>query len=203
MLGNNMFAYCRNNPVILKDPDGLRPLYYYTPDYPAWVGGQVAAMIHDQIDSISQAKQHAVKKYNQSTVNVYYSGSGSPDANKVNAKFYDIDTASGAVNIQVDQSKSITSRYEINAVLDVIISSEYYSKELFGSKEFMHAQWLAHNWSHDIAASGEIGFTLMSIISGSSNPIESGSVLDIRSTNNMLKRQKLSTKLSLGFAERR
>ena len=79
----------------------------------------------------------------------------------------------------------------MDAVLDVIIASEYYSYEKYGSKGFMRAQWLAHNCAYSMASSGGISERIASILSGSDNPKESAQILDIRELDNMLLRQKL------------
>lgn len=132
------------------------------------------------------------ERYNNTTVNVYFENKGVADANKVNVRFYDADKSKGYVNIGIDRSTEITSRYEMNAVLEEVTKSPYYSKNQFGSKSFMRAQWLAHNICYTIAQQGSIGYKAMQLVSGLSNPIESASVLDIRSRGNMLRRQKLA-----------
>ena len=81
--------------------------------------------------------------------------------------------------------EKITSPYEMNAILDVFMESEYYSQNVFGSRDFMRAQWIAHNKAYELASSGQFGFKVAQILSGSENPIESADVLDIRSLNNI------------------
>lgn len=91
----------------------------------------------------------------------------------------------------IKDSLNIRSQYEQNAFLDVIIDSPYYSDEIYGSKSFMRAQWVAHNTCYDIASRGNVGFKVMQILSGAENPIQSANSLDLRSKNNMLLRQKI------------
>ena len=55
----------------------------------------------------------------------------------------------------------------------------------------MRAQWGAHNACYNFASSGKLGFGIMQLLSGSDNPIESSTSLDLGSTNNLLLRQKI------------
>lgn len=107
----------------------------------------------------------------------------------VNAEIYNVNST--ATNISIGESLTIRSKYEQNAVLDVIIESPYYSEDVYGSKSFMRAQWVAHNVCDDNASSGDFGFWIMQRLSGSSNPIESACSLDLRSLDNMLLRQRI------------
>lgn len=63
--------------------------------------------------------------------------------------------------------------------------SPYYSFERFGTKEFMRAQWIAHNLCYDLAVSGELGYNVAKIVSGVEDPIKSSLELDIRNLGNM------------------
>lgn len=71
------------------------------------------------------------------------------------------------------------------------MDSDYYSESQFGDKNYMRAQWIAHNVSYAVAQSGDLGFGIMQRLSGSDDPIESSESLDIRSKENMLLRQKI------------
>lgn len=88
----------------------------------------------------------------------------------VNAEIYNVNST--ATNISIGESLTIRSKYEQNAVLDVIIE-------------------IAHNVCYDIASSGDVGFWIMQRLSGYSNPIESACSLDLRSLDNMLLRQRI------------
>lgn len=180
MQSGNMFAYCGNNPITRSDPYG--GMYV--------INGGDGSGIHGKSQSDWDRwnqKIEARKKYNKNTINVY-SGDGSPDSSKLNVHFYN---AGQYVNINIDKSLSVKSTIEMDAVLDVIIASEYYSYEKYGSKGFMRAQWLAHNCAYSMASSGGISERIASILSGSDNPKESAQILDIRELDNMLLRQKL------------
>jgi len=174
-----MFAYCGNNPVNNCDSEGTS--FFST----------LAAVISYFVVRAISKRNAAQSKYNKNTVNVYHEDTGKPVENKVNVRFYNADTTNGYVNISINQSREIATRQEMNAVLDVVMSSPYYSKEQFGSRSFMRAQWVAHNACYTIASSGDRGYRAMQVFSGASNPIESASSLDIRSNGNMLRRQKI------------
>ena len=178
LLGNNMFAYCYNSPVNKADNSG------YVPMIATVVGGVVVGAIADAAIKRIVAK----KKYNSETVSVYERGSKHATKKKVNAEVYH--PTGGGTNIHIEESLQIKTRAEQNAVLDVIMESPLYDKKTFGSKRFMRAQWKAHNVCHSIASSGEIGYKLMSWLSGSDNPIESSVELDFRSNDNFSRRQK-------------
>lgn len=120
---------------------------------------------------------------------MYKRGDQPPNEGIINAEVYDVSDV--ASNISIDNSLNVSSGCEQDAVLDVIIASPYYSEDVYGSKDFMKAQWFAHNACYYIASSGDLGFWIMKQLSGSENPIESSQSLDLRSTNNMLKRQKI------------
>ena len=186
ILGYNMFAYCGNNPVMRIDPTGCRFLDvsdFVLPVFPFL-----------SLPSLEYApptvRMIAAEKYNKDTVNVYKEGIGIPQEGKLNVRVYDVNEEGTKVNISIEDSLSIEARYEMDAVLDVIMESEYYSYDMFGSKDFMRAQWVAHNAGYKIASSSDVGFWVMQIVSGSDDPTQSSSSLDIRSKNNILKRQK-------------
>ena len=174
-LGVNMFAYCSNNPVNNFDNDGKRQ-------------GHASA--------IAKAKRkNAQEKYNEDTINIYMEGNGVDDASKLNVRFYIADAEKGYVNISIDKSLEITDVYDMYAVLTVIVNSEYYSEEMFGSVDYMIGQWIAHNECYNIASTSDSGYTIMQRISGATNPIESARSLDLRCKNNVSNRAKVIYKI--------
>ena len=174
-LGVNMFAYCSNNPVNNFDNDGKRQ-------------GHASA--------IAKAKrENAQGKYNEDTINIYMEGNGIDDASKLNVRFYIADAEKGCVNINIDKSLEITNVYVMYAVLSVIVNSEYYSEEMFGSVDYMIGQWIAHNECYNIASASDSGYTIMQRISGATNPIESARSLDLRCKNNVSNRAKVIYKI--------
>ena len=109
-----MFAYCENDPVNKSDDNG-----YYS-----------FLCREDERD------REAKRKYNKKTVNIYVSGEGAEVSSKLNIELYGTENSS-YMNMSVGKSVSINSATEINAVIDVIIDSEYYSRDAYGSKSFM------------------------------------------------------------------
>ena len=181
ILGNNMFAYCGNNPVNYVDPTGN---LFWSIVGIAVITGLILCVPSSE-NQEPQIKQAAKEKYNSSTVNVYRRDNGSPVDDKLNVEVYVANEEKDFLNIQIKDSLTITSTYEMNAVLEVVMESEHYSEERFGSRSFMAAQWVAHNECNNIASGSSLGYRLMSRLSGSSNPIESSKVLDIRNLGNM------------------
>ena len=182
-VGNNMFAYCGNNPVNRVDHSGH-----------SWIAVLAVCVIVALLcpSSENQAPYYsaqAQEKYNKDTVSVYERGDPSASKKSINAEIYY--PSDGVSNISIDKSLEITSGYEMDAVLDVITESEYYSEDVYGSKKFMKAQWVAHNVAHSVASSGDLGYWIMQTLSGSANPTTSASSLDLRSTNNLLLRQRV------------
>ena len=185
ILGCNMFAYCGNNPINRADVNG-----------DLWkavailVAVAITSFILTSSTNVSPYNtQEAIKKFNGNTVSVYERGASDTSKKKYTAEIYY--PSSNTSNISIKDSLNIRSQYEQNAFLDVIIDSPYYSDEIYGSKSFMRAQWVAHNTCYDIASRGNVGFKVMQILSGAENPIQSANSLDLRSKNNMLLRQKI------------
>ena len=183
--GLNLFAYCGNNPVNRVDYSGE----FWGLVFIALATAFIAFTFTSSQNQAPHYEQQAQEKYNQSNVSVYERGNAPEEKSTINAEvYYPSDSVS---NISIDNSLIVTSGYEQEAVLDVIIDSPYYSEDVYGSKSFMKAQWVAHNVCHSVASSGDIGFWAMQRLSGSDNPIQSSLSLDLRSLNNMLRRQKI------------
>lgn len=183
LIGYNMYAYCGNNPVARVDPSGrIWSLVILV----ALVGGCV--FLTGDEDQTPNYEAEAHSRYNESNVSVYERGDDSAPRKEVNVEFYHPGGDENRTNISIDKSLEITSSYEQDAILDVIIASPLYSEEKFGTKEFMRAQWQAHNMCYSVATSSRFGFWLSQKISGNVDPIESSKSLDLRSTNNITRR---------------
>ena len=179
--GTNMFAYCGNNPVAFIDSTGNI----------SWlvIMGAGFIALSSIIYKSKKSRAEASEKYNHSNVSVYERSNPPEKPGEINAEvYYPSDSIS---NINIKESINITSKYEQKAILDVIMDSKYYSEDVYGDSSFMQAQWAAHNVCYNIASSGNAGYKLMQILSGSSNPIESSRSLDLRSLNNLLRRQEI------------
>ena len=186
-LGYNMYAYCNNNPVMYLDKTGS--IHIAAVIGLILVAGLVISIPSSE-DQTSQLSQDAAEKYNSDTVNVYKENvSGSYDPTKFNTRFYI--AKNGLENIDISKSLSIKNEFEMEAFLDVIINSPYYSEEKFGTRQFMKAQWIAHNYSYYISSNSLIGYYTMKFLSDSDDPIVSSRTLDLRSRENLSKKQKL------------
>ena len=194
----NVFKYCGNAPVAHLDDSGTA----YQCAYDMGIGGNMMAHyggggsiasvweyhvnVHNKVIANGHAlnsEKLAKQKYNKNTVNVYMSSTSRDVLGKINLRVYS--SGPGRYNVHVSDSRKITSPYEMDAILDVFMESEYYSQNVFGSRDFMRAQWIAHHKAYELASSGQFGFKVAQILSGSENPIESADVLDIRSLNNI------------------
>ena len=171
-----MFAYCNNSPIIRADN-----------------GGNIFVIVVPGASSDDESNQ----TYTEKNVNVFMEGEGEYDPNKLNIRFYR--TSDGFVNINVENSISITDNVEQREVLKLITNSKYYDVDTYGDIDFMQAQWISHNVSYNIASSGSFGLWAMQYISGSSTPIESSKNLDLRANGNMLKRQRFIYKVISAF----
>ena len=166
-IGYNMFAYCNNKPVICADDKG-----------------NIFVIVIPGTSSDDEQNQ----TYTEQNVNIYMEGEGEYDPNKLNIRFYK--TQNGFININVENSLTITDSVEQREVLKLIINSKYYDPDIYGDIDFMQAQWIAHNRAYSIAASSTIGMELMKIFSISSSPLESAKVLDLRPIKNMGRKQR-------------
>ena len=175
-LGYNMFAYCNNKPVICADDKG-----------------NIFVIVIPGTSSDDEQNQ----TYTEQNVNIYMEGEGEYDPNKLNIMFYE--TQNGFININVENSLTITDNVEQREVLKLIINSKYYDPDIYGDIGFMQAQWIAHNRAYSIAASSTIGMELMKIFSNSSSPLESAKVLDLRPIENMGRKQRAIYRLISQF----
>lgn len=108
----------------------------------------------------------ARKKYNKNTVNVYFQGRGRYNRyRKVNICFYPADEEP-YISINIRESLKITDEAEIQAVLEVLAASPYYSEEAYGSIPFMKAQWITHNLAHSMAKGTEEQQMLVRLVAG-------------------------------------
>ena len=53
--------------------------------------------------------------------------------------------------IMIYESSKITDETEMQAILEVIAQSEYYSEEIYGTVAMMKAEWIAHNIAYEMA----------------------------------------------------
>lgn len=185
--GSNLFVYCKNKPICGTDPSGRRYID--------------AMSVQAETSAQRKAAFKATKEARiRSRVNVYKSNEDKDIPGKINMRVYEVkskvkigDEIKTVTywNVYVSESLSLQERDQIDAALEVFMESEYYSEDVFGTKAFMRAQWIAHNVTYGLADSGsEQGIALARVISGSNDPKESAAELDLRCLDNLLKRQK-------------
>ena len=179
----NMFSYVNNNPVLNCDYNGT-----WSTDALS-IFSSVTTAIKRCITKIGNFMKEIKHRYNKYTVNVYREGEGTDKPGKFNMKVYT--NNDGFENVHIAESLSITSLEDMNAILDVFIDSQYYSEEKYGNRDIMRAQWVAHNMAYALANSDKNSTGILSALSGSANPGQSAKELDIRSIDNILKRQMI------------
>ena len=185
IIGFNMFAYCGNDPVNYLDTSGKSVFAIIA--LVVVLAGCLALLSSDANHSVPDRSFVAHQNYNSNTVNVFEDNTKS-DSNKINLHIYGTEEIT---NVNIDKSLCIDNPFDREAVLDVFMESDYYSEETFGTKRFMLAQWEAHNLCYKIANSGQIGYKAMQIISGANDPLSSSESLDLRSLNNLTRRQRI------------
>ena len=89
-------------------------------------------------------------KYNKDTVHIYASTLRNNRSGKINVRFYKSD-GQPQMYIMIYESLKITDEAEMQAILEVIAQSEYYSEEIYGTVSMMKAQWIAHNLAYEMA----------------------------------------------------
>ena len=180
--GVNLFVYCANKPSQRKDTSGTRYI--------------------DALSIQQETERERINaiRYTRLTriagkVHVYKKDIEQPIDGMINVQIYVANQEMGYVNMHISDSLKFTFIEEIDTVLDEIMKSDYYSEELFGTKEFMRAQWVGHNLTYQLALSGDIGFKIARSASGSDDPIQSSQELDIRCLDNLIKRQRYAYKM--------
>ena len=89
-------------------------------------------------------------KYNKDTVHIYASTLRNNRSGKINVRFYK-SKGQPQMYIMIYESLKITDEAEMQAVLEVVAQSEYYSEEIYGTVSMMKAQWIAHNIAYEMA----------------------------------------------------
>ena len=161
ILGHNMFAYCGNNPISRKDHTGLfweeignffKGIGDGIVDVAQSVGNFVSNVVQDFMDDYSYEvielnMESAKNKYNESTVRINNQNPDAPIQVTIDAKHPDrIDSKKVNPNFSVTDSHKIKNKYEMEAILNVVISSPEYDPTVFTrSKSSYIAEWRGHN----------------------------------------------------------
>ena len=131
ILGNNMFAYCNNDPVNNVDITGEISIGII-------IVIIVSVVLLSSCSMSSEAEARANEKYNASTINI--------NGNNPNGI---IDVTISADSIKILDSWKISNRYEKRAILNTIINSEEYTSDYKDIKA-MEIEWSGHNLSYKI-----------------------------------------------------
>ena len=89
-------------------------------------------------------------KYNTDTVNIILGTRNQINRKKINVRFYK-SKGQPQMYIMIYESLKITDETEMQAVLEVVAQSEYYSEEIYGTVSLMKAEWIAHNIAYEMA----------------------------------------------------
>ena len=109
-----------------------------------------AAAAENSRSSREERLEAARLKYNKDTVHIYASTLRNNRSGKINVRFYKSD-GQPQMYIMIYESLKITDEAEIQAILEVVAQSEYYSEEIYGTVSMMKAQWIAHNLAYEMA----------------------------------------------------
>ena len=94
--------------------------------------------------------EEARLKYNKDTVNILLGSRNPINRKKINVRFYK-SKGQPQMYIMIYESLKITDEAEMQAILEVVAQSEYYSEEIYGTVSMMKAQWIAHNIAYEMA----------------------------------------------------
>ena len=94
--------------------------------------------------------EEARLKYNKDTVNILLGSRNPINRKKINVRFYK-SKGQPQMYIKIYESPKITDETEMQAILEVIAQSEYYSEEIYGTVSMMKAEWIAHNIAYEMA----------------------------------------------------
>ena len=137
LTGNNMFAYCGNNPVNRVDPNGE-----------GWLGVVVLVVfLVFTLTSCSSSK--VVEEITEESINLYSDTEGKRQEGKINVKFSpDNKDSQGNSNpsFQIENSADICNIEQQKFILNYIMESEFYDQDVYGRTiDSMLIEWDAHN----------------------------------------------------------
>ena len=140
LIGNNMFAYCNNNPVMYVDRNGESGLLFIL------LLGAVALGL---TSSTSTPKKDT--EISKDDIHLYDSKTGTPQEGKINVAF----SPNGPnPSFQIKDSYKIKKEKDQRTILKYIMESEYYDQKIYQrTMDSMIIEWKAHNdlyrlWKH-------------------------------------------------------
>ena len=171
-LGNNMFAYCGNNPVSRMDSAGN---LFWTIVGAVFVVSLVICIPSSE-NQTPYREQAAKEKYNKETINFCVDEIGT-DPDKLNVTFYP-----DAGLIHIEDSWSISSKEEKSVIIDEIMDCDYYDSSVYGnSKDTMLKEWSGHNFVYKTASNSNLGYKFFQW-RGYEDPVNSTRGVDFRKT---------------------
>jgi len=146
LLGYNMFAYCNNNPVMYVDPNG--DIGFLAGAF--LVGVLLTVLMIPASSDLSEEFENAAReKYNEETINIVDSHDKVVEG-KVNVIVKTTGYNEENPNIIIMESHRIRDEYEMEAIIDYIMSHEMYDSSIFKrSKNSYIYEWVAHNFAYD------------------------------------------------------
>ena len=137
LIGNNMFAYCGNNPVNRVDPNGEGWLLVVAVL-------AIVALTFTGCSVNSEEKKQAEEKYNLDTINI----NGNNSEGIINVQVHNN-------SIKIENSWEISNRHEKTAILNTIIHSTEYKGD-YKDIRAMIIEWSGHNFMYHITCNPRI-----------------------------------------------
>lgn len=154
VLSYNMFAYCLNNPVIFRDPNGHEAVFFTLVAVATIFVSVVAAAI-----VVPTAVNHIINLINHATIDAQTQSSYTVDEAKteinniVNKYGAEVGTFENG-QIQINNSKKVTSRKDRQRVSTIISKTEGFEGS---SASNLSAEWTAHNVGYYVTCVIPIG----------------------------------------------
>ncbi len=142
--GNNMYAYCNNNPVMYVDPNG--EFVWLIASFVAGCAvGTTMATVILMDEETNETPQTDITEQ----INLYDDNVGKRIDGKINVKFSPNNKdENGNLNpsFQIENSYEIKSKEDQRVILQYIMASDFYSQDVYcRTLDSMLIEWDAHN----------------------------------------------------------
>ena len=157
VLGNNMFAYCGNNPVVRVDFGGEHWYFLWLDDLWECITAKkndTKETSHDISLLAPEKKKPESSTYSKKDVNIYVSGKGGKIESKVNVELMPNHKSGNKPNpnIKIYDSYKIRSTVDQRKILDIIMSDSNFDRAVFTrTQNSFITEWKIHNRAYDIA----------------------------------------------------